>query len=29
VATGEATMTGPAEFVASGELTDAWWAAQQ
>src|SRR5690606_9593881 len=29
VATGEATMTGRAEFVASGELTDAWWAAQQ
>ncbi|MFO7191377.1 MAG: diaminopimelate epimerase [Thermocrispum agreste] len=29
VAGGEATMTGPAEFVASGEIADAWWAAQR
>jgi diaminopimelate epimerase len=26
---GESTLTGPAEFVARGELYDTWWAAQE
>ncbi|GAB3001590.1 diaminopimelate epimerase [Amycolatopsis acidiphila] len=26
---GESTLTGPAEFVARGELVDEWWAAQE